>query len=306
MKRLLVTGATGFIGTHCLRLMVNGAYDDIHAVSRSGAGPHGDRVTWHSANLCNPAEAERLVETARPTHLFHAAWIATPGVYLSSPENIDWTFASIALLRAFARHGGQRFVGVGSSAEYDPSDAPCEEDRTPLRPASVYGKSKVAAWYAAQALMQHAGAQAAWARLFLPFGPGDPPARLIPTALAALRAGKMLPLSHGEQQRDFIYAPDAARQLVRLLDSDASGAFNIGSGISRSVRSVLETIADRFNARHCLRFGELPLREGEPAVLVAGMEKTTGQLQLPNLTPLSEAIDALVTSQGMAANRVSL
>ena len=102
MTRLLVTGASGFIGAHCLRLMLDAGYDAVHAVNTRGQGPAADRVTCHAADLRKPAEAVRLIDELRPTHLFHAAWIATPGVYISSPENNDWLQAGIALVRAFA------------------------------------------------------------------------------------------------------------------------------------------------------------------------------------------------------------
>lgn len=293
MKRLLVTGVTGFIGAHCLRLILEGDYDEVHAVSRSGQGPGAPKLKWHAADLRVVAEATRLVEAVRPTYLFHAAWIATPGVYLTSPENADWTQASIALVRAFAAQGGQRFVGVGSSAEYATSDVPCDEDRTPLEPTSVYGLNKVATWRAIQALAATHKMQAAWGRIFLPYGPGDLPQRLIPSALAALRAGQPLPLSTGEQQRDFIYVSDAAKMLVGLLNSTATGAFNIGSGEPRSVRSVIEALADRFNARELLRFGALPARGWEPPLLVANMRKLT-ELGIEARAPMAQALDRML------------
>jgi nucleoside-diphosphate-sugar epimerase len=293
MKRLLVTGVTGFIGAHCLRLMLEGSYDEIHAISRSGQGPAAPKLTWHAADLRIATEAVRLVEAVRPTHLFHAAWIATPGVYLTSPENIDWMQSTIAMVRAFAEQGGQRFVGVGSSAEYGPSNAPCDEDRTPLEPSSIYGNNKVATWRAVQALAATYKMRAAWGRVFLPFGPGDLPQRLIPSTLTSLRAGKPMSLSTGEQQRDFVYAPDVAKMLVGLLDSMATGAFNIGSGEPRTVRSVIEAVADRLNGCDLLQFGVMPARAWEPPLLVANMRKL-GELGLHAHTPLALAIDGFI------------
>ena len=186
----------------------------------AGKGQPKAELVWHAADLRNAVDAVRVIEAVRPTHLFHGAWMATPGIYLSSPENLDWMQAGVAFVRAFAEQGGQRFVGVGSSAEYAASDVPCEEDYTPLQPSSVYGECKVALWYAVQALARHHKMKAAWGRLFLPYGPGDAPARLIPTAVSHLRANKPLSLSHGEQKRDFIYAPDAARMFMRILNSE--------------------------------------------------------------------------------------
>ena len=121
MIRVLITGASGFIGTHCLRRLRTETCE-IHAVNRAGQGEGGDRVKWHAADLRDPVQAEALVATIRPTHLLHAAWVATPRVYSSSPENVDWLKASIALAWAFGECGGTRFVGVGSSAEYEPGE----------------------------------------------------------------------------------------------------------------------------------------------------------------------------------------
>src|SRR5207249_536052 len=111
----------------------------------------GDRVRWHAADLREPAEARRLVVAVRPSHLLHLAWEATPRVYSGSPENLRWLAAGAAMLAAFGEAGGARFVGAGSSAEYEPGEMPCAEDATPIRPATVYGKCKAACWLAAQA-----------------------------------------------------------------------------------------------------------------------------------------------------------
>jgi nucleoside-diphosphate-sugar epimerase len=300
MKRLLATGVTGFIGAHCLRRILDSGYDEVHAVSRSGQGPAAPKLTWHKADLRVAYDATQLIESIRPIHLFHAAWIATPGVYLTSPENVDWLQSGIAMVRAFAEHGGQRFAGVGTSAEYGPSDTPCDEDTTAIAPTSIYGHCKAAFWHTVQAIAEASKMQAVWGRVFLPYGPGDLPQRLIPATLTALRAGKATPLSTGEQKRDFVYAPDAAKMLVVLLNSNATGAFNIGSGEPRSVRSVIESLADRFDARSLLQFGAMPARAWEPPMLVANMKKLT-DLGIHARTPMAEALDTMLASSSEKA-----
>jgi len=293
MKRLLITGATGFIGAHCLREALASGFDEVHAVTRNGEGPAAPNLVWHAADLRDAAVAVQLVEAVKPTHLFHGAWIATPGVYLTSPENIDWMQATIAMVRAFADKGGQRFVGVGTSAEYAETNAPCEEDKTALAPVSVYGRAKVATWHAIAAIAEAHKIEAAWGRLFLPYGPGDLPQRLIPATVAKLRAGEKMLLSRGEQKRDFVYAPDAAKMLVGLLNSDATGAYNIGSGEPRSVRSVVEAVAERLNARDLPQFGAVAARAWEPPLLVADMRKLEA-LGFLVRTPMEKALDDVV------------
>jgi nucleoside-diphosphate-sugar epimerase len=277
MRRILVTGASGFIGMHCLRRLTLEDCE-IHAVNRSGNGEAHANIVWHAADLRDPAQASSLIAKIRPTHLLHGAWIATPGLYSHSPENFTWLQSTIVLAEAFGGHGGARFVGIGSSAEYDPGDRLCIEDETPIRPATIYGKCKAAAWLAVQALAQQRGFSAAWGRLFLPYGPGDPPQRLIPSVLSALRDGKPVPTTHGRQQRDFIYAPDAADLLVRLLLSEENGAFNIGTGRAKTVRSVVDYLASRCGRPDLPQFGAIALAPGEPAILVADMSKVRDRL----------------------------
>jgi nucleoside-diphosphate-sugar epimerase len=293
MKRVLVTGPSGFIGTHCLRRLAREDCE-IHAVNRSGRGDLSAGVTWHAADLRDANAVLPLIAKVRPTHLLHGAWIATPRLYGHSPENVAWLQSTIALADAFGAHGGARFVGIGSSAEYDPGERPCVEDATPIRPATIYGKCKAASWLAVQAAAQQHGFSAAWGRLFLPYGPGDPPQRLIPSALAALRAGQPVQTTLGTQQRDFIYAPDAADLLVRLLLAEEAGAFNVGTGRATTVRSVVEYLAARCGQPDLPQFGAVSLAPAEPAVLVADMNKARERLSWSPQTDIHQGLDCLL------------
>jgi nucleoside-diphosphate-sugar epimerase len=294
MRRVLVTGPSGFIGTHCLRRLASEECE-VHAVNRSGRGEPTASVTWHAADLREVAGVPPLLAKIRPTHLLHGAWIATPRLYGHSPENVTWLKSTIALADAFGAHGGARFVGIGSSAEYDPGERPCVEDETPIRPATIYGKCKAASWLAVQASAQRHGFAAAWGRLFLPYGPGDPAARLIPSVLAALRAGQPVQATHGKQQRDFIYALDAADLLIRLLLSEEAGAFNIGTGRATTVRSVVEYLASRCGRPGLPQFGAIAPAPGEPAVLVADMSKVRDRLSWSPQTEIHQGLDRILS-----------
>lgn len=306
MRRLLITGPTGFIGAHCLARLLASDFEEIDAVNRGGTGPGGDRVRWHAADLRDPVAAAALIHQVRPTHVLHGAWIATPGVYWQARENLDWLAASLALIRAFGETAGQRFVGVGSSAEYDPTEEPCREDATRLRPASIYGQCKLACSIGLGAAARSYGFSSAWARVFLPYGPGDPPQRLVPSVLASLRAHRPIALSAGTQIRDFIYAPDAADLLARLVHSPATGAFNVCSGEGVSIRTALETLADVVGVRDCLQFGAIAMRPGEPQVLVGCTDKVRETLGWHAPTSLDEGLAIVCrTEQVSAPSKVS-
>jgi nucleoside-diphosphate-sugar epimerase len=299
--KVLATGCSGFLGRHCIETLVRNGFR-VHAVTRSPHADASDGVTWHNLDLHVPGAAEGLIAELRPSHLLHLAWVTTPGRYRHAAENLDWLQASLALVKTFGAHGGQRFVGVGSSAEYDVETGPCMEDATPIRPASLYGQCKAAVWMIIQAYAQRYGFSAAWARVFLPYGPGDEPRRLIPSLLAALSAGKPISVSDGSQVRDFVYAPDVADLLVSLLaTSDANGAYNVGTGRSVAVRQVIQRVADHFNARELVHFGAQARRADEPAALVADMTKVERTLGWHARTSIESGLEQMLRNTGASS-----
>ena len=99
MKRLLITGATGFIGRHCLKLLLMEKVFEIHAVSSEEQ--QGDKLDmqWHRVNLLNLSQVLRLLGKVQPSHLLHLAWYVEPGMCWTSHENLRWVEASLALIR---------------------------------------------------------------------------------------------------------------------------------------------------------------------------------------------------------------
>lgn len=292
---VLLTGATGFLGRHLLERLLR---EDlaIHAVTRTGIGPYRERVTWHRGDLLDPAVPAALIQCVRPAFLLHNAWMAVPGRFWSDPANIDWLHASCRLMAAFAAQGGRHFVGVGTCAEYDWSASTFVEDHTPIRPATLYGKAKAAACAAAAA---HAAANdfsAAWGRIFLPYGPGDTRGRLLPNLVDVLLADRFMELGDGALARDFIYAPDAADLLVRLMLSRQSGAFNIATGRSTTLADAIGYVADRLQRRSLLRFNARPAPIEEPPRLVADMVKVEEILDWKAPTSLHAGLDAFLAS----------
>jgi nucleoside-diphosphate-sugar epimerase len=215
------------------------------------------------------------VEAVRPTHLLHLAWIAVPGEFWTSRENLRWLAGGIALVDAFFRSGGQRALGVGTCAEYACGPDDCNEEMTPLRPDSVYGRCKLALSLAFAAAAAAYGGSSAWGRVFLPYGPGEPAERLVPSVIRGIVNGNPVDCTDGSQVRDFLYVDDAAAALVALLDARADGTFNIGSGTGMTLREVVAVITAQLGRAELVRFGARQPRAGDPDRLVADI----GQLR---------------------------
>ncbi len=276
MSRVLVTGATGFIGRHTLSRLAERGFE-VHAVARS-APPDGSEATWHTTDLLARGAAERLVRAIRPSHLLHLAWFATPGEFWSSPENHRWVEASTNLIREFAAAGGNRVVVAGTCAEYDWSSGLCVEGETRLEPATLYGRCKQTLHERTEQLAREAGIADAWGRIFFVYGPHEHPSRLVASVIRSLLRGEEARCSHGQQVRDFLHVVDVADAFVALVDSDAAGPVNIASGSPKRLRDLVELVADEVGCRDLLRFGAVPTPPGEPPVLVADVRRLGEEL----------------------------
>lgn len=197
----------------------------------------------------------------------HFAWIATPGVYLTAPENLNCLSGTLALAEGAARAGVEKFLGVGTCFEYDVNARLLGTD-TPLRPTTPYAGAKAAAFQALSNWLPAQGVQFVWARLFYLYGEGEHPQRLVPYLHAKLMAGEPVDLTSGRQVRDFLNASQGASMLADALFGDVEGAFNVCSGIPVTVRQMAEAIAADYGRPDLLRFGTRPDNHVDPECIV--------------------------------------
>jgi nucleoside-diphosphate-sugar epimerase len=274
MKRVLVTGGSGFIGAPAVASLAGRPDVEVHAVSRRlPAEPVPAGVRWTAADVFDRGQMRALFEAVRPTHLLHLAWAVEPGVFWTSPENRAWADASVALFRDFASAGGERIVGAGSCSEYAWDDAPLGERTSAERPASPYGEAKLAAWRGLESAARETGISAAWGRVFLLYGPREHPKRLVSSVIRAVLLGQRAPATEGSQRRDFLHVDDVGSAMAAILDSEARGPVNIASGAAVSVRDVVTKIARAIGREDLLDVGALPSRPDEPAVVEGRNER---------------------------------
>ena len=166
----------------------------------------------------------------------------------------------------------------------------CHEQRTPLRPATLYGAAKHALHTAAAPYAEQAGFELAWGRIFFVYGPGEPEGRLVPSVGRTLLAGEPVPTTSGDQVRDFMHVEDVAGAFAALADADTTGAVNIASGDPVRVRDVVETLAEQVGRPDLLRPGALPDREGDPPRLVADVTRLRQEVGIAPQIALREGL----------------
>ncbi|HET9368806.1 MAG TPA: NAD(P)-dependent oxidoreductase [Vicinamibacterales bacterium] len=269
--RVLVTGATGFIGARAVAALASrGA--EVHAVViEPDAIVSGAEA--HVADLFDEAAVDVVIDRVRPTTLLHLAWYVEHGKFWTAPQNLSWAARTGTLVRQFAARGGRRVVGAGTCAEYGAAEGTCSEIATPIAPTTIYGQAKAASWFLMQAAAGVAGIEAAWARVFHLFGPGEPEARLVPSIVRPLLAGAPATCRAGAHVRDLIDVADLGDALAAVTLSAATGAVNVGSG----TRVELGEVARRLAAM-CGREDLLTVEDGRstpdnPRVLVPDLER---------------------------------
>lgn len=297
MKRVLVTGASGFVGRHALAPLAERGYE-VHAVC-SRVPSMVDATTsarWHKCDLLDDARARTLVSSVRPTHLLHLAWYAVPGEFWTAAENLRWVGASLSLFQAFAEAGGQRIVAAGTCAEYEwGSDETCSELSTPLRPATLYGMCKHSTRAVLEAFAAQSGLSAAWGRVFLLYGPHENPQRLVPYVIRSLLRDEPARCSHGEPWRDFLYVRDVADAFVALLESDVRGAINVASGNPVKLKTIIYKIADKLDRRNLVQLGAVTAPAPEPKLLVADASRLGREVGWSPTYTLDAGVEATIS-----------
>lgn len=275
--RVLVTGATGFIGSRIVRQLIQGKHS-VCALVRPGGSLGRLKEISADVNLVSgdladlDARAAAEIAAWRPEVCIHLAWYAEPGKYLASLQNLASLAGSLRFLERLIECGCRHIVGAGTCAEYAESDRPfLETDRT--EPKTLYAASKLSLCLVGQQLANLGHITFAWGRIFYLYGPGEDLRRAIPALIRALLRNQEFAATKGEQVRDYLHVDDVASAFVCLALQGVSGIYNIASGQPVAMRTLMEKAGRALNKEHLIRFGAVSYRQWEPAFIVGNNER---------------------------------
>ena len=289
-RRVLVTGATGFLGANlCQRLGELGA--EVHGTSRSGgrarpAVGQAAGIRWSSPDLEDFEATRALLETVRPGIVYHFAGAvsAGPDRDLVLPTVRSLLLSSVHVLAAAAELGETRVVLPGSLTE--PSRG-CGD----AAPASPYAAAKWATTAYMRMFHQLYDTPALVVRPFMTYGPGQSPKKLVPHVIRSLLDGQAPALSGGHQKMDWIYIDDVVEGL--LLAGTVAGVegrnLDLGSGRLHSVREVVAYIVELLGSSVRPEFGAVADRPHE-TFAAADTEEAHAALGWRAQTPLEQGL----------------
>jgi nucleoside-diphosphate-sugar epimerase len=291
MKRVLVTGAGGFIGSRCVRLLPALGYEVVATGRSTPAVADGIGV---AVDLLDREAVRRVIADYRPTHLLHCAWAPVRGDVMNSFVNLEWARATIDLVSDFAAAGGERAALLGSCAEYDWEFGVCRTGQTPCEPRSLYGVAKLAVRTAVTPLAAASGLSIVWPRPFFLYGPGEHPSRLVAGAVHTLMNHGVFETTEGRQIRDYLFIDDLAEGIVAALDSDVAGPVDLCSGDRHAVKDLVTEVGEQLDRVDLVRLGAIPTRPGDPPVVLGDPEPASRLLGWRRRTTLTQGIAATI------------
>lgn len=303
-RKVLVTGASGFVGGHLVdRLIADGAAITVLVRPRSSlAARWGDKVR---AVICEdwsmPGLRRALPGFACDTVFHLAAYGVLPGDR-DADAMIRINVELPATLVRLCADWNARLVMAGTFSEYmRPASNEPRTELSPLEPHKLYGSSKAAGGLVAGAIAKDIDVGLRILRLFKVYGAGEASHRLLPALVQGLGQRQRVEMSPGTQILDFVYIDDVIEALLRaddhIRDHGAVSTWNVATGQGNSVRRFAQLVAAAMNAdSNLLGFGEIAMRKDDEPWLVGAPGLMRSQLGWYPQIDLETGIKAAVAA----------
>jgi nucleoside-diphosphate-sugar epimerase len=304
IKKIFVTGATGFIGRHLVRRLIADGYSVgalVRSITASSKTGRIEGVSYFSGDIRNYEDLKTAFSAFEPDTVIHlvtyyAVMHQADEIGVMIDTNVKGT---INLLEVAKESGAvQLFINTSSTQVYEQKKQRIKEEDV-IKPQSLYAVTKL---YAEEACGYYADAfhlHCVTLRMFPPYGPGDHERRLIPYVIGNILKNTPPKLTTGKQEWDFVYIDDIVNAYLAVIKSypfeDEHAIFNIGTGEAVSIRSFVEKIRVCLGSDIDLSWGSVAHRVNEVWYNSADIAKAQTVLQWSPQTGIDDGIQKTVT-----------
>jgi nucleoside-diphosphate-sugar epimerase len=295
-KIILITGASGFIGSVLLRNLFKQNYE-IHLILRDQSHTWRindllKKVMVHHSNLSNLEELKKIIKISKPDIIYH---LATNGAYSYQKDANQIIETNILgtwnLIQACNEIDYKLFVNTGSSSEYGFKSFAMRETDI-LEPASYYAVTKSAQTLLCSHIARQEKRPIVTIRPFSVYGPYEEPKRLFPTLMKSLLLGEEMNLVSPDTARDQIYVDDVVEAYLKIeeMTNNPGEYFNVGSGTQSTIREVVETAVEVTGKTTKFNWGNMESRTWDTNAWVADISKARRLLNWNPKNNLKEGI----------------
>lgn len=265
-KTVLLSGATGFLGSHLAEVLSNSNYRVLALVRNTSDLCRLHEIKNDNIILINLHEKnfKENIQNYSPNIFVHAAWQGV-GAKERNDEAIQSKnmFFTTEMLNLANELGIKKIISFGSQAEYGNFEGRINEQAI-CKPNSEYGNAKLAALNALKSFCNANTINWFWLRIFSLYGEREGDEWLIPSVIKNILANKPMDLTACEQRYDYMYVKDFAKAIIKVLETECeSGVFNVSSNSSIRLKNLIEEIRKNLNPKAVLNFGALPYRSNQ-------------------------------------------
>jgi nucleoside-diphosphate-sugar epimerase len=282
LLRILVTGATGFVGANLVRALLGKPNIELYILTRRTSDlwrlvdiKHQLKELLH-CNLEDRSEVFMAIDKVKPNIVYH---IATYGGFPNQSDQMQMLQSNIQatmnLLDASIANNVTTFINTGTSSEYGLKHHPMQETDL-CEPVNFYGITKLAATNYCTMLGKTSDTKVCTLRLFSPYGELEDPSRLYPSIASSLSNNERPRLSRPQSVRDFIAIEKVTQVYLDIINADFSPGdiINVASGEQQTIEQFYKSIARKLGKEHIEPiWGEAPPRANEPLMWQADVSK---------------------------------
>lgn len=299
MRRVIITGATGSIGTaliqECIRQNI-----EVLVFVRKGS-KRNENIPKHELVQKLECSLEQLSTIENSTGkdydvFYHFAWDGTTGtarndMYLQN-QNVRFALDAVAVAKRFGCH---TFIGAGSQAEYGRVEGMLKPD-TPTFPEMGYGIGKLCAGQMTREYAHQLGMNHIWVRILSIYGPNDGMQSMVMSTIHKLKNDEVPQFTKGEQMWDYLFSGDAANAFRLLGEYGVDGrTYVLGSGKARPLKEYIEVIRQVVNPSAELNMGAIPYGERQVMYLCADIEQLQRDTGFTALTRFEDGIRSIMS-----------